>query len=124
MYWQYQTIIFEFRKDGLLGDKYIDDVEVENILNEQGNQGWELVSVTPVQEGLMAFLKKQYQPVVKRIGDEPLKGSTEKEEELEKVPYNKDNVFVKDGELVGRSGVKQRKMSKGGDDHIGGIKIS
>ena len=44
MYWQYRTILFEFQKDGLLGDKYVDDEEVEKILNEQGEQGWELVS--------------------------------------------------------------------------------
>ena len=58
MYWQYRTILFEFQKDGLLGDKYVDDEEVEKILNEQGEQGWELVSVTAVQEGLLTFFKR------------------------------------------------------------------
>jgi hypothetical protein len=56
--WQYRTILFEFQKDGLLGDKYVDDEEVERILNEQGEQGWELVSVTTVQEGLLTFFKR------------------------------------------------------------------
>jgi len=56
--WQYKTILFEFRKDGLLGDRYIDDEDTENVLNEQGGQGWELVSVTPVQEGLLSFFKR------------------------------------------------------------------
>lgn len=58
MGWQYRTILFEFQKDGLLGDRYIDDDEMENVLNEQGQKGWELVSVTPVQEGLLSFLKR------------------------------------------------------------------
>ena len=58
MYWQYRTILFEFQKDGLLGDKYVDDEEVEKILNEQGEQGWELVTVTAVQEGLLTFFKR------------------------------------------------------------------
>ena len=58
MYWQYRTILFEFQKDGLLGDKYVDDEEVEKILNEQGEQGWELTSVTAVQEGLLTFFKR------------------------------------------------------------------
>lgn len=59
MNWQYRTILFEFQKDGLLGDKYVDDEEMEKILNEQGDQGWELVSVTTVQEGLLTFFKRQ-----------------------------------------------------------------
>ena len=58
MQWQYRTILFEFQKDGLLGDKYIDDEEVEILLNEQGARGWELVNVTMIQEGLLAFCKR------------------------------------------------------------------
>ena len=81
MYWQYRTILFEYHKDGLLGDKYIDDEEVERVLNEQGEGGWELVTVTPVQEGLMSFLKHvQLQPakhkVVKDAGGSEVKSGT------------------------------------------------
>ena len=66
MKWHYRTILFEFQKDGLLGDRYIDDDEMENVLNEQGGKGWELVSVTPVQEGLLSFFKRPRQQPVKR----------------------------------------------------------
>ena len=58
MQWQYRTLLFEFQKDGLLGDKYIDDEEVEELLNEQGARGWELVNVALIQEGLLAFFKR------------------------------------------------------------------
>ena len=58
MQWQYRTLLFEFQKDGLLGDKYIDDEEVEELLNEQGSLGWELVNVAMIQEGLLAFCKR------------------------------------------------------------------
>lgn len=58
MLWQYRTIIFEFAKDGLLGEKYINDEEMENTLNEQGLMGWEVVSVVMVQEGILAVLKR------------------------------------------------------------------
>lgn len=61
MNWQYRTILFEFQKDGLLGDRYIDDDEMEQVLNEHGRKGWELVSVTPVQEGLLSFFKRTLQ---------------------------------------------------------------
>ncbi len=60
--WQYRTILFEFQKDSLLGDKYIDDEELETTLNEQGKSGWELVAVTPVREGILSFFKKMQPP--------------------------------------------------------------
>ncbi len=58
MRWQYRTVVFEFQKDGLLGDRFIDDEEVEKTLNEQGRAGWELVSATMVQEGLLTLFKR------------------------------------------------------------------
>jgi len=61
MLWQYRTMLFEFTKDGLLGDKYVDDEEMEKSLNEMGAQEWELVSVTLLQDGLLAFLKRPSQ---------------------------------------------------------------
>ncbi|HFQ89738.1 MAG TPA: DUF4177 domain-containing protein [Desulfobulbus sp.] len=58
MRWQYRTILFEFQKDGLLGDRYLDDEEIDKTLNRQGRNGWELVNVALLQEGLLAFLKR------------------------------------------------------------------
>ena len=58
MRWQYRTVVFEFQKDGLLGDRFIDDEEVEKTLNEQGRAGWELVSATMIQEGLLTLFKR------------------------------------------------------------------
>lgn len=58
MRWQYRTVVFEFQKDGLLGNRFIDDEEVENTLNEQGRAGWELVSATMVQDGLLTLFKR------------------------------------------------------------------
>ncbi|MDR2550722.1 MAG: DUF4177 domain-containing protein [Desulfobulbus sp.] len=58
MQWQYRTILFEFTKDGLLGDKYVDDEEMEKTLNQMGGQGWELINVTLLQDGVLGFLKK------------------------------------------------------------------
>ena len=58
MRWRYRTILFEFHKDKVFGEKYIDEDEVENILNQQGAAGWELVNVSSLREGLLAFCKK------------------------------------------------------------------
>lgn len=61
MLWQYRTNLFEFTKDGLLGDKYVDDEEMEKTLNELGAQQWEMVSVSLLQDGLLVFLKRPAQ---------------------------------------------------------------
>jgi hypothetical protein len=56
--WQYRTVLFEFQKDGLLGDRYLDDEKVASWLNQVGGEGWELVSVSDVKEGLLLILKR------------------------------------------------------------------
>lgn len=125
MYWQYQTMLFEFQKDGLLGDKYIDDEEVENILNDQGKLGWELVNVTPLQEGLLAFLKKEIKPAAKQVRAEPVNVSAAGEKDGPERMKNRGHVHVQDQELVRRPDKKRQKnLAKGEGDLIGGIKIS
>jgi hypothetical protein len=59
--WQYKTVIIEFQKDGILGEKYIDEEETEAVLNEEGRLGWELATATMVPEGLMLFCKRELQ---------------------------------------------------------------
>lgn len=69
--WRYITIVFEFKKNGFLGDRFIDEEEVEKTLNEQGRVGWELVSATMVHEGLLTLLK---QPDLKKVNKKSEKG--------------------------------------------------
>ena len=76
MRWQYRTIVFEYQKDGLLGDRYVDDEEVEQTLNEQGNEHWELVGITTTREGLLAFMKK---PVSVACAADGMSGQTQEE---------------------------------------------
>ena len=58
MIWEYKTVLFEFSKDGLLSDRYVDDEEMESNLNQLGQQGWDLVNVSLLQDGLLAFMKR------------------------------------------------------------------
>lgn len=124
MNWQYRTILFEYQKDGLLGDKYIDDEEMEKVLNEQGEQGWELVSVTSVQEGLLSFFKRVRLPVRREQpgpgipGTEPVRPaapqpqvSTARKGEPAKVPGRTESEHN-----IGPPGKKT--------DTVGGIRIS
>uniref|UniRef100_UPI004055F5BC DUF4177 domain-containing protein n=1 Tax=Candidatus Electronema sp. TaxID=2698783 RepID=UPI004055F5BC len=60
--WQYKTLLVEFQKDGLLGEKYIDEDETEAVLNEEGRRGWELVTASLTPEGMMFFCKKELPP--------------------------------------------------------------
>lgn len=125
MYWKYQTILFEFQKDGLLGDKYIDDEDVESHLNEQGKLGWELVNVSPVEEGLLAFLKKEIQPVARQVRVKPVSSPSAESDGLREVHKTTEEVLVQDQELVRRPAKKsKRNIATGDDDLIGGIKIS
>jgi hypothetical protein len=71
MQWQYKTILVEFQKDGILGEKYIDEDETEAVLNEEGRSGWELVTATLVPEGMMLFCKRELQPGQPQHADEP-----------------------------------------------------
>ena len=62
MLWKYRTILFEFTKDGLLGDRYVDDEEMERSLNELGALGWELVNVVhafPTMSSPTLIFKKE-----------------------------------------------------------------
>lgn len=76
MVWQYRTILFEFTKDGLLGDRYVDDEEMEKTLNQMGQDSWELVDVSLLQDGLLAFLKRP-------VGNEALATAARLQENLD-----------------------------------------
>ena len=56
--WEYKSLLFEFSKDGLLSDRYVDDEEMERQLNRQGQEGWELVGVSLLHDGLLAVFKR------------------------------------------------------------------
>ncbi len=116
--WQYRTILFEFQKDGLLGDKYIDDEEVEKTLNEQGSRGWELISVTMIQEGLLAFCKRpvtgQEQGVLSDEGEQEVaSGLSVRQIQEEEKQYIRDLARKGEGGEPGKE-----------SDQVGGIRIS
>ncbi len=80
IHWQYRTIVFEFQKDGLLGDRFIDDEGVEKTLNEQGSNGWELVSATMIQDGLLTLLKRPATETDMHISIDPVRQSANVEQ--------------------------------------------
>lgn len=122
MRWQYRTLLFEFQKDGLLGDKYLDDEDVEEQLNEQGVQGWELVNVAMIQEGLLAFCKRPVPHGVHSVSavDEPVSHC-----EIPKESVSADT--IKQQERTHIQGLEERRgKAVSALDHtvVGNIKIS
>jgi hypothetical protein len=67
MRWCYKTVHYELKKEGFLGSSFLDETEVEQSLNEYGQSGWELVSVTETQDGIIAIFKQPLDPVAEPI---------------------------------------------------------
>ncbi len=126
MQWQYRTILFEFRKDGLLGDKYIDDEEVETLLNEQGTMGWELVNVSAIQEGLLAFCKRPSSAMEREVGlEEPGARVVPSAGVVEAEPVSAELLQQQEREHIRNLEIKRREtMSSLDRDTIGEIRIS
>lgn len=128
MKWQYRTIVFEFAKDGLLGDKYINDEEMEATLNEQGNQGWNLVNVVMIQEGLLAVLKRPEGEVKTEPESEPVPAGIRalhiNDREPEDVPVTVDQIQKQEQEHIKNLEQNRRKTMQDHEDQIGGIRIS
>ena len=123
--WQYRTILFELQKDGLLGDKYIDDEEVEALLNELGARGWELVNVTMIQEGLFAFCKRQVAEAAMVIQQEEVRQpAVANVETVDPEPVSAETLQQHEREHIQRLDIKRRETMSGLDkDVIGEIKI-
>ena len=128
MMWQYRTIIFEFAKDGLLGERYIDDEEMENTLNEQGSMGWELVSAVMVQEGVLAVLKRTGTKVVsEKAHTTPLASPHEADRSsaTRQETITTEQVRLQEQEHIQSLGDQQKQeAAEHRHHHIGDIKIS
>lgn len=68
MRWSYKTIHFELKKDGLLGGIFLDESEMEEILNEFGKAGWELISMLDTRDGVIGIFK---QPLLEELLTKP-----------------------------------------------------
>ena len=123
MRWQYRTILFEFQKDGLLGDKYIDDDEMEHVLNEHGKLGWELVSVTPVQEGLLSFFKRAVQQPRKSLAEKSGIATKSESKKVDSPSRDEVNKTVEIRENQNTSVKKQLEKPGQQTDVVGEIKI-
>ncbi len=58
MRWCYKTVHYQFKKEGILGEIFLDESEMEESLNEYGSAGWELVSLMEIHGGIIAIFKQ------------------------------------------------------------------
>ncbi len=58
--WKYKTVHFALKKDGILGGSFLDEAEIEQTLNNLGEEGWELVSFLDGSAGLFGVFKQMF----------------------------------------------------------------
>ncbi|HHB75062.1 MAG TPA: hypothetical protein ENK84_00755 [Desulfobulbus sp.] len=129
IHWQYRTIVFEFQKDGLLGDRFIDDEGVEKTLNEQGRNGWELVSATMIQDGLLTLLKRPetgtdmdrtIDPVLKNAaaGQAPSVTASQEKATSAVSLQQQEKAYIEDLERQRKQAMAQREQCRVGEIRI------
>lgn len=77
MRWSYKTVLYEMKKEGLLGSAFLDESEIEQSLNEFGAAGWELLSMIETRDGIIAVFK---QPLG-HAPAEPVRAAIEQDQE-------------------------------------------
>lgn len=70
MRWSYKTVLYELKKEGLLGSAFLDESEVEQSLNEFGASGWELISMLETRDGIIAVFKQPLGWVSQPVAEE------------------------------------------------------
>jgi len=140
MRFSYKTVHFDLQKEGLLGNAFLDESEVERSLNEYGKAGWELVSILETQEGLLAVFK---QPIaigraadllaeetdeprlVSRSESRPEARLPETFTEMPELEHDRMGVVpVEDYEIVAEEGHQEPKEQEGqSENDIGAIRI-
>ncbi len=68
MRWSYKTVLYELKKEGLLGSAFLDESEIELSLNEFGAAGWELISMLETRDGIIAVLKQPLARAIAQLG--------------------------------------------------------
>jgi len=131
MRWGYKTIHFSMKKDGILGNAFLDETEIEVTLNEYGKSGWELISFMEVSDGLIAVFKQPF--------DYGLPDFTEEKQIQEEVPAEErivqeiETVAVQETEKFPvdhmqheeeqASPVEEEKINRGEGIDVGSIRI-
>ncbi len=100
--WKYKTVHFALKKDGILGGSFLDEAEIEQTLNNLGQEGWELVSFLDGSEGLFGVFKQMsrqpngvaepvFSPLPQNEQDEFLASSFREEEKPETSCFDEDD---------------------------------
>lgn len=131
MRWSYKTVHYDLVKEGLLGNSFLDEAEVEKSLNEYGKAGWELVSIMETQDGVIAIFKqpfddlalsKNYLKKVSKVqADED-----EKTEQEEPILVDDEDLIIEDDvveEPFVEKTIIKKKIKKDSDDGLKSIRI-
>ena len=120
------------KKDGILGNAFLDETEIEVTLNEYGKSGWELISFMEVSDGLIAVFKQPFDYGLPDFTDEePIQEeSPVRENVVEKVEAVPDAVpeeppvdRVPHEETVEEPTAQEDKIDRNEDTDVGSIRI-
>ncbi len=140
MRWSYKSVHYELKKEGLLGNTFLDESEIELSLNEYGKAGWELISILETQEGLIAVFKqplsdgRQTTPYSEEEAERPYVPLRSQKDEFRLEPESRKGgkqtgksqasvAPVDDYEIVGDEQDEEEPKSRPAKDDIGSIVI-
>lgn len=125
MRWGYKTVQYGLKKEGLLGGSFLDEAEVEQSLNEFGQAGWELVSMFPMHDGLMAVFRQELEQKVTAV-QEPVAEPVEVPQRFSLRPQSMEvsgaprKIGQREQQPVVAVHVEKETVS---EDEVGGIRI-
>lgn len=122
MRWSYKTILYELKKEGLLGSAFLDESEIEQSLNEFGATGWELISMLETRDGIIAVFK---QPLG-RLSVQPVYQEQEEDSRVISAPQQPQAVreVVREREPVLRESepvIRAKEQTKEKPEPVSGI---
>ncbi|MBU0943890.1 MAG: DUF4177 domain-containing protein [Proteobacteria bacterium] len=114
MRWSYKTVRFGLKKEGILGNAFLDESEIELSLNEFGKFGWELVSFMEVQDGVIGVFKQPLGQGWSRLEKDSREEETEGNYVVKDVPplIRKTATGVPDGQGQAREQVLEEDLGQ------------
>ena len=128
MRWSYKTLHFCLKKDGLLGNSFLDEDELEITLNDYGRSGWELVSLMEVTDGVIAVFKQPFGYGLPDLEEDPIQKEQPVRKEILETPVgmggtgeNPDYIPLEQQEPIEKISEKKNAISDERD--VGAIRI-
>lgn len=133
MRWSYKTVHYDLVKEGLLGNSFLDEAEVEKSLNEFGKAGWELVSIMETQDGVIAIFKQPFDDLnlskgyLKKVSKIQEEDDEPEEDDMDEPILVDDEDLITEEDFIQEVFIEEKeekkKIKKDKDDGLQSIRI-